>query len=509
MEKNIKNITGKAVKRIIILFALSLVMPGCQDRLNEMNKNPNAITEIPNEFLFTSAVRSTFREQLGRMQLDFGGQYSHQAISRDWNRQIDTYEKDHMQGDVTQEIFRGIYSGAIKYANEVMILTAENGEQPNDVRNALANVVAVMNFAKLTDLFGDIPYFEGGLGKEEVYQPVYDSQKDIYADMTERLKKKLDILKSADFKKGFVGADPIYNNDKDKWLRFINSLRLRLAMRARFADNSYNTVIASCLSENLIETNDQNATLQNWDSENGELYNPWYNYYRDRVESHIYTFNTSEKLVDFLKGSADPRLEVLTVPNDNGEYVGMPNGLIDQYYASYQRNMACMPSLVMLAKDQPNYFMTASEVWFLRAEAALFNIGPAGDANQLYQMGIRKSMEQWKIPLSIISNYLATSAEAKLSGTNEHKFEQIGNQMWVAFAPNYIEAWFNIRRTGYPVIPRRTDPSLAKGVTDGYLPSRLRYPITTERSLNGVNMQKAIDRMGGDNIDTRVWWDVK
>jgi hypothetical protein len=507
--KQIKNIKIKAVKGIIILFTGLLALPACQERLDEMNKNPNALTEIPAEFLFTNAIRGTVRSGFDRTHLDFGGQYGHLLITGDWERQVDTYEEGHMRGDVTQDAMNDIYRNGIKYSNDIIASTAPDGEHPNEVQNALANVVAVLNFARLTDFFGDVPYFEGGMGKEEIFLPKYDKQEDIYADMVARLKTSIDIMKGADFTNAFPGADPFYDNDKDSWIRFANSFRLRLAMRARFADpGKYNTIITECLGEDLIEENEQNATLENWDSDRGELYNPLYNKHKDRYMDNMYQFNVSEKYVDFLKNSDDPRLEVMVEPNGNGEYIGMPNGLTEEAYGSYNRKNASLPSLAVLAKDQPNYFMTASEIWFLRAEAALFNLGP-GDAAQLYQTGITKAMEQFNIPQIDIEDYLANSVEGVLAGTDEEKFEQIGNQMWVAFVPNYVEAWFNIRRTGYPVIPQRTAPQLAKGVTDGYMPTRLRYPQTNERAINGENMQEAIDRMGGDNIDTRVWWDVR
>jgi hypothetical protein len=508
MKQNKKNIKLKVVEGMLILFTILLVIPACQERLDEMNKNPNALTEIPAEFLFTNAVRGTFRSGLDGIQLDFGAQYGHLAISGDWERQVDTYEEEHMRGDVTQNVFNDVYKGAIKYCSDILLITAPDGDVPNEVQYALTDIVAVMNFAKLTDFFGDIPYFEGGLGKEGVFLPKYDKQEDIYADMVDRLKKDMDVLKSADFSNAFPGADPIYDNDKASWIRFANSLRLRLAMRARFVDSGkYNAIITECLSEELIEENEHNATLQHWDSDVGDLYNPWYNKYRDRYESGIYNFNVSEKYVDFLKNSNDPRLEVMVEPNKDGEYVGMLNGLIEEIYGAYKRRNASMPSLAVLAKDQPLYFMTASEIWFLRAEAALFNLG-AGDANQLYQMGINKAMEQWNISQTDIDDYFANSVEGELTGSDEQQFEQIGYQMWVGFVPNYVESWFNMRRTGYPAIPRRTAPELAKGVTNGYMPTRLRYPQTTERIINGENMQEAIDRLGSDNIDARVWWDV-
>ena len=153
--------------------------------------------------------------------------------------------------------------------------------------------------------------------------------------------------------------------------------------------------------------------------------------------------------------------------------------------------------------------MTASEIWFLRAEASLFSIGVDGPdkANEFYQNGIEVAMEQWGLNAD---DYIANSSMGALTGTEEEMFEQIGSQMWVAFVPNYIEAWSNIRRTGYPVIEQRNSIALSQGATNGYLPKRLVYPLTTERDINGVNMQEAIDRMGGtDKIDTPVWWDVR
>jgi hypothetical protein len=162
-----------------------------------------------------------------------------------------------------------------------------------------------------------------------------------------------------------------------------------------------------------------------------------------------------------------------------------------------------------LAKDQPLYLMTASEIWFLRAEAALFGL-VSGDANQLYQQGITMAMLQWDIPLTDIAEYLSNSTQGALSGTTEEQFEQISEQMWLAYVPNYSQAWINIRRTGYPVIDQRTGSDVSQGVTNGYMPSRMLYSYSKELSVNGKNLQEAIDRLpGGDKMDSRVWWDVR
>jgi len=518
MENKTYKIKYLSVKGFLFLLTVVFVFPSCQERLDDMNMNPNAITEVPADYLFTTAVRHTYRMGDGGgfsysafdvLQLDYGAQHAHLAVSWSSVREIDNYEETYV-GDIPQQLFGAIYGAAIKYCRDVLTLTGVDGEQENELRHALTDIVAVMNFSRLTDLFGDVPYFESGLGKEGVFLPEYDPQEEIYSDMLERLENSLDMIKTADFSGAFPGADPMYDNDRESWIRFTNSLRLRLAMRARFADpETYEAIISECLAEDLIEENRHNASLQHWDSDHGQLRNPWYKRYEEKYLGNIYNFNVSQRYVDFLAYTSDPRLQVMVDTNTVGAYIGMPNGLNDVHYSNFERHNASILSKQVLAKDQNLYFMTASEIWFLRAEAALFNLGE-GDANQLYQTGISLAMGQWGISQEDIDSFLTTSPEGNLTGSDEEKFEQIGNQMWLAFVPNYIEAWFNIRRTGYPIIEQRTADSLEIGVTDGYMPSRVVYPRTTERTINGENMQEAIDRMAdGDHIYSRVWWDVR
>lgn len=505
MKNIICNMKKSVVKGIIILFSVTLLNPSCNDRFEEINQNPNKLTDIPDDFLFASLVRNTIRDNIGRWQQDFGAQYAHQAISNSWQKSIDQYLDSHQQGDISESLFNGAYKNCIKFANEIVVLNSEEGG--TELRIAMTKTVAIVSFARLTDFFGDVPYFEAGMGKYDVLLPKYDEQELIYADMVAQLETFRAIFASANPEDGYPGQDPMFNNDMENWARFANSLRLRLAMRARFADpGKYNAVIADCLSKPLMEDNSQNASLQHWESDRGELYNPWYNLMID-YSADTYQYNVSKTLVDWLVGNNDPRLEALIKPNKDGEFVGMPNGLVDAALGNFVRSNISVPGDLMLAQDQPLDIMTASEIWFLRAEAALFNLGGTEDPNELYQNGIEEAMERWEVDAS---EYISTSPLGTLTGSDEEKFEQIATQMWVAFIPNHAEAWSSIRRTGYPEIGQRNNPLLSKGVTNGYMPKRLVYPYTVEKSLNGDNMQEAIDRMGGeDKIDTPVWWDIR
>jgi hypothetical protein len=151
--------------------------------------------------------------------------------------------------------------------------------------------------------------------------------------------------------------------------------------------------------------------------------------------------------------------------------------------------------------------MSAAEIWFLRAKAALFNLS-SGDANELYRKGILRSLEQWKVSQEEIDEYLANAASANLTGTQEEQFEQICIQLWIAINPNAQEGWTNIRRTGYPRIPQRTELEFSLGVINGELPKRCRYP-SNEVNINRENYEISVAQQGPDLITTPIWWDAR
>jgi hypothetical protein len=320
--------------------------------------------------------------------------------------------------------------------------------------------------------------------------------------MMDKLKQCVDVLKTADPAMGYGSSDAIYNNNLDNWVRFANSLRLRLAMRARFVDPENSAkVIAECMANPLIETNDQNFELKHQESEHSDLYNPWYDIRKYQ------NWKMSEKFINWLKSTNDPRLNVFISPTNNGEYKGVPNGLNDQAFSLIDWESYSNPAPVLYAKALSQYEMCASEVYFLRAEAALYNL-TQGDPSDLYQQGIKLNLQLWNVGEDEIEKFLTSELEGNLNGSNENKFRQISTQLWIAVLPNFSEAWSSIRRTGYPEIPQRTDASVySLGVTNGYLPKRFKY-ASNEYLNNSENVNQANENQGKDAIDTPVWWDV-
>jgi len=492
--KNIKFI----LKNMLAVFVLTYMFSSCQKRLDELRKNPNAISEIDDAALFVNASRSLFLEAQEESVHRFGGIYAHYFVPGGDLRKADLYGDgfDGFYNSMSYNIYAGLYrGGVIKNIEEVLKITS-TGETKNEVRYAMADVIGVLGYARLTDEYGEIPYTEGGKGKTEgILTPKYDTQEFIYKDMIKRLSADIAVLKTLTKDNGYFKSDFIYGNDSDKWVRFANSIKLRLAMRIRNADEDLSkATVIECLKDPLMESPTHDAIMIQ--TEGYDV--AWYRFREGTPEIKV-----SDKYVTMLSSTNDPRLSVFIAKDKNGGYSGQLNGLTDIEYGHSGFDERSAMGEVLTEKSSPLYLITAAETWFLRAEASLVYDNDVAAANDSYREGIKTSMNQWNVPLVDANTFLA-SPIADLSNPLSDE-EQIGNQMWLALTPNYFEGWSHIRRTGYPVITQRTTPNLDKGVTNGYMPERFRYS-TFELSANGVNTQEAINRQGPNLIDTPVWW---
>ena len=483
----------KTIKKTAAVTVSGILLLSCEGHLEDLYDNPNAVTNIDDAALFTKAVRSLFQGTTDNGSSHFAGMYAHYYVAGSTWRAPDQYGDGHDQ-DYNSIMNEG-YGGTIRHIEEVLELTSTSGTQ-NNVRNALAHIIAVLGYAKITDGFGDIPYSEGGKGKsQDILLPKYDSQESIYKDLILRLTNSINVLKTADPAMAYPNSDPIYNNDLKKWVRFANSVRLRLAMRLRYVDTDLSrSIVSQCMSEPLMETPEHDAYM----IETEGTGNAWFTRRTGFPSIKMSTF-----LIDQLQTTNDPRLSVFVSKDANGEYSGIVNGLTDQAFGNSNfANLSDM-GLALSSPESKLYMMTAAETWLLRAEAALVYDDDPVTANTLYRQGIEASLHQWEVNDAEISSFMATSA-ATLSGVNDE--EQIGVQMWLALTPNYFEGWSHIRRTGYPVIPVRTSEDVSKGATNGIMPNRFMYP-SFELGANSTNVQEAISRQGTNKIDTKVWWD--
>lgn len=400
----------------------------------------------------------------------------------------------------------------------------------NTAEHALAHVIWVFAFHRLTDYYGPVPYFQAG-------QPLtaipYDSQESIYDDLFKHLDSAVTVLSANTGAKPFADFDLIYAGDVSKWLKFANTLRLRLALRISKADPArakteaekavaagVMTTVAddAMMKKSATVTTDGNglSTIAGWNE-----------------------FRMSAAMESMLRGYKDPRMQVYFQPAvRTGEYHGVRNGLtaallnIQQNTNDYNSNVGTRWITWSTADNKwlynygtPQDIMHCAEAYFLRSEGALNGWNMGDNARTLYETGIAMSMRQWGISdEAAINAYIAgsdtaiapgdqqqslavTKAIVKWGATEAAQREQIGTQKWLALYPDGFEGWAEVRRSGFPLLYAVVTNDNAD-IPAGAAIRRIPF-IELEKQTNGAEVTKAVSLLNGpDNADTRLWWDV-
>lgn len=372
--------------------------------------------------------------------------------------------------------------------------------QLNDVNNmAAALVMKAWFMSNLTDMFGDIPYTEAFKGREDQYYPKYDTQQSIYTLLLADLKRANELF---DENKPFDSSDLIYTGDVAKWKKFTNSMRLRLLVRvSNKSEMNAPAQIAEMFNDPakypLIASNDDEAMMKYTGVK------PFINLF---FETSAAEFSGSRRmgkpLMDLMNTTVDGRRFRYATKNTPGAYVGIPSGYNEQETLTFANNGGLQTSTLattLKADDYPFPILTWSEVNFLLAEAALKGWIQA-NAQTYFNKGVEASWRQWKCTWdgTAGTTYLARPA-VRFTGTTAN-MERLMSQKYIAMFFSGFEAWYDYRRTGYPVLP--IGPAVGN---NGIPPTRFEYPLIT-KATNKANYDEAAARIGGDNLRTKVWW---
>ncbi len=391
---------------------------------------------------------------------------------------------------------------------------------------AIALILQVAEMHKITDIYGPIPYSKFGSSSSSV---PYDAQKDIYDLFFMQLDTAMNNLKA--YVARFPGATPfkkfdvVYDGDYSKWIKYANSLRLRLAMHIVKVDKTTARQQAEKAADpangGLITTNADNAAAKGGFHLLATICNDWSN------------ARAGGAIVSYLDGYSDPRLGAYFAPSviEPGKYKGMRAGSIvnDMTKALMFSNI----SLTNFGHDAPGMLMNAAEVNFLLAEGALrgWSMG-AASAKELYEAGITASLSQWGASAGVISNYIddntstpdglvdpvnAANNSPALSNITikwdeaadrEEKLERIITQKWLATFPDCTESWTTFRRTAYPKLFPVVLNNSGGTISTSIQIRRLKF-LALEYANNGAEVAKAVTMLGGpDNGGTRLWWDA-
>lgn len=524
-----------SILKLLLVFITLVGVTSCLDNYDDINSNPNALTqeELDRDGYSISApllamqrniIPSNNINRVHQTDVLLGGaygRYTSESKANTWPNKFSTYDApDSWSNVMFNEIIPEIYPNLMK----LKTLT----EDP--IILSVADIVRIMAMHRITDAYGPIPYSK--IGVDGAIQVPYDSQKDIYLKMFE----ELDIAINALTEKQTVGliksADLLYEGDLVRWVKLANSIKLRLAMRIVYAEPQ----IAQQKAEEAINHSIGVMTSNN---DNASLGKAAFGVEGNPINTAVkYNDGDNRAVADmtlYMNAYNDPRRSAYFVESGFSslspeyQYVGYRSGINIGGVSEFGNF-----SLLNMTADSPLQLMNVAEVMFIRAEGALRGWNMGGTAEHFYQEGVRLSFEQWGV--SGADAYLANSISApggyidpngrytynnKVSDitvfwdtTDETDFEKslerIIVQKWLANFPLGQEAWADRRRTGYPkVLPVVVNNSPGGVLKNSDVPRRCPYPAL-EAVNNGPNYTAAVSILGGpDNIATRVWWDCK
>ncbi len=211
------------MKKIIAALLITGSLVSCTKDFSELNTSKDGAKHTTPETLLGPAVHDVLKRNLNRcLRLTHELMQVHVTLSD--GDEIHRYvirpqESDYMWNNWYIQLtnIKDIYKGG-----DVMNSKAFMG---------ISLVLDAWVSSLLTDVYGDVPYFDANKGREGILQPRFDRQKDIYEDLFKKLEEANELFKTATLTETEAKLDPIYAGDLVKWRKFGNSLYLRLLLR--------------------------------------------------------------------------------------------------------------------------------------------------------------------------------------------------------------------------------------------------------------------------------------
>lgn len=521
----------------ITLLVVVLGLGSCVS--NTMNQDPTASTNMdPNIQLTTVQLLHSTNSDDWHRYLIYPGGFMNQWTN-DWAT-INYGGAGQKNDSYFAHLWGVYYPVIIREAVDLVERTREDEKFVNV--HAAAKIVKVENFLRLTDYYGDIPYFDAGKAYYSgVFKPDYDKQEDIYKDFFKELKEAVELF---DPNEAALTGDIYYNGNIDRWIKYANSLRLRIAMRLVKVDKAWAESEAKlAVAAGLMTSNEDICYVQH-DNQQAEFESSSNGIANRMLLDKSSTFRISKELIETMENTDDPRIRFYAGSYlEDGARTDITDLLLEHYgsYAefalpaqhyswSYTNSVPVIelnvngtptevsallqymqPSKLVSSPGAPYIRMSYAEVEYLIADALArnMNIGVSGDAASHYQAGLDAAVRQW----TLFGAKVDENALAKFKKNNTLKtstaLEQINTQLWVLHFLDPFETWSNWRRTGLPVEQLKFHQYHSGNESDGQTPRRVEYPMS-EQTSNPEGLKNAVDRLGGtDSWLSRMWWDVK
>lgn len=482
----------KNIFKYITTVLVILLMTSC-DKFLDVNVDPNNPTEVSPDLILPTAQKYTGELiQSSRRVNHLGSMLMYNWSQSDGFAWYPDEFKYNVTSSFYQNIFNLSYSNALK---QYQILT-QLGEG-YEYYQAIGMIMKAYHFQLLVDMYGDIPYSEALLRKDNA-TPVYDDAATIYADLVVQLTGAIDLIKGAENQTAPGDDDCIFGGNMTNWIKFANTIKMRILVRKSDVE-SVASDIAAILSEGSGFITDDVMVNPGYLVEENKQNPLWNSFGADAGGTKTLTNNATcatDYVLTYLAETADPRIDYIYEKPGTG-HLGVPQGLLDYDTPTVD---AFVPDLVsnigegiLKSGTMGATIFTLAESYFNQAEAAQKGI-MTGDAKSLYEMGIEASFDY--LGASGASTYYSQYVSLINWEASSNKIEAIITQKWIAVNGITAEqSWFDYSRTGYP-----SNLPISIQATTGDRPVRLYYPAG-ELSSNGANVPTQPDA-----FTAKIFW---
>ncbi|GAB3276958.1 SusD/RagB family nutrient-binding outer membrane lipoprotein [Larkinella harenae] len=486
--------------RLIGLLVLGS-LTACTDGFEDLNTDPNRPKEIT-----PGVMLGQLQYRIVNSTISASRNFTHELM------QVDAPRASAGGGGLHRYVVNpgaGVWNNFYGYLTDIEDIYKIADRLGENNYKAIALVYKSWAYSILTDLYGDVPYSQAIQAESGVFKPSFDKQKDIYVQVLKDLEtanKLFDETKALTYAGDMVFNANAVSGGKNpgllKWKKFANSLRLRLLLRLSKRDGELpireqiTALLNDPTGQPLMSSTADDAIFRYPGT--FPYYNPYYNARQvDWRDGNYFT----KFFLDKLNANNDPRRTAWCSPvvvNGTNQFVGIESGYPTNLEYAVGRNSSYADALKTL--PQLGVMMPYAEVEFMKAELALKGFPTGKSVQAHYEAGIAASMTQWGVTLPqgfLQQPGIAYNATAPV----EKQLEQVMLQKYYAYFFVDYQAWFEKRRTGYPVLPR------GAGIpAENTFPVRVPYP-TYLQSLNPEGLATAVKAMGGDDSNIRVWWD--
>jgi hypothetical protein len=547
------------LKKIIYLIPLAAIMvaTGCRKTQFNVNQNINNPTDstVTYDVVLPAALHATgvtMAQQWGPIQNWMG----YWARSGTYAPSIteETYQ-------ITTSFGNGIWNACYDNIYDYQIVISKANAAGAGFYEGIARIMKAFNYQILVDVYGNVPYSQAGKGSGNP-TPAYDKGVDIYKDLLLELEKASTLIKNANT--GPTGTNKnILNDDivfgvkqyaqasgvsnanyiesmKPRWIRFANTLRLKLLVHAYAVPGFPITAELGKIDANGYGYLAAGENVQVQPGYATDKPNPFYNSYKAttagaQTANNIY-YRANAWGLGYYEANSDTREARFYDVNGDGNYKGVAYGL-PPVNANAAANLSGIGAALVKTAASPQVLLTSAESFFLRAEARWRGFITSGPTYvELTNTGINESFlylgatgtgtayiaanAGWSdVDVTAVSN---TPANAPTLTPPVGGLFTIISQKWFALnGIDPLEVWTDYRRLSYKEVAPASnvtdhfvygagvgyDPgpplSVAPQNTATKIPVRYLYP-QTEYNYNAGN----VSAEGTITPYTKIFWDT-